>query len=112
MFRPRGGSFHRREVYPNRRSLVCILGRSQGLAMGKEPIFIHRTIDAEGSTYALSVRTRERLRSERTAPLRITPRFFVRGDTSTFRVDRGSIRDQIVRALTGLSEAQLRRFGP
>ncbi len=81
-----------------------------GKGEGGEPLVVYRSEDLSGATYALSRRSRERVK-KRYPDVATAPRVFVAFESAA-DYGRGFVHHMVVSALTGLSEDRIKALGP
>src|SRR5258708_95988 len=76
------------------------------------PIVIYRSVNRDGETYALQLRSLDRLRRELGSAVHARPRIFIAHETKAdYEHVHGTIARQIIQLLTGLAEEQLSDLG-
>lgn len=77
-----------------------------------EPLIVHRSVDGDGATYALDLRTRRRLKEHFGDAAHLPPRIYIAHETpEDSRRIHASIRERLVLLLTGLTEDALATLG-
>lgn len=77
-----------------------------------EPLIIHRSVDRDGATYALDLRTRRRLKEHFGDAAHLPPRIYIAHETAEdSRHIHASIRERLVQLLTGLPAGALAPLG-
>jgi hypothetical protein len=78
----------------------------------QNPIVIHRSVNRDGETYALEPGSLKRLRAALGAAVHAHPRVFIAHETrADYDAVHGSVVEQVIQLLTGLTEDRLRSLG-
>lgn len=77
-----------------------------------EPIVIYRSVNREGQTFALKPTSRQFLRNRFGSSVHSSPRVFIAHETKA-NLDElhGSIAEQVIHLLTGVSSERLKDIG-